>query len=58
MPDIMPDAAPIWLATMRGIDGTEWSPNDGRPNPKIQEWLQAISSTYPNMASYCRFSYA
>ena len=37
----------------RDLDGTEWSPNDGRPNPKIQEWLQAISSTYPNMASYC-----
>jgi uncharacterized protein (TIGR02594 family) len=53
MPQTTPDASPSWLATMRGIDGTKWSPNDGRPNPKIQEWLQAISSTYPIMASYC-----
>jgi uncharacterized protein (TIGR02594 family) len=49
----MPDAAPSWLATMQGLDGTEWSPDDGEPNPKIQKWLEAISSTYPTMASYC-----
>jgi uncharacterized protein (TIGR02594 family) len=38
---------------MRGLDGTKWAPDNGEPNPTIQGWLQAISSTYPTMASYC-----
>jgi uncharacterized protein (TIGR02594 family) len=48
----MPDPTP-WLTTMRGLDGTKWAPADGVPNPTIQGWLRFISSTYPNMASYC-----
>jgi hypothetical protein len=48
----MPDTAPSWLATMREIDSTKWAPDDG-PNPTIQEWLEAISSTFPTMASCC-----
>jgi peptidoglycan hydrolase-like protein with peptidoglycan-binding domain len=38
---------------MRALDGTEWSPGDGQPNPKIQGWLREISNDYPNMSSYC-----
>ena len=48
----MPDPTP-WLTTMRSLDGTKWAPADGVPNPTIQGWLRFISSTYPNMASYC-----
>jgi uncharacterized protein (TIGR02594 family) len=48
----MPDSAPSWLAFMRGMDGTKWSPSDG-PKPEIQDWLLFIGKTYPNMASYC-----
>jgi uncharacterized protein (TIGR02594 family) len=49
----MPDSVPIWLETMRGLDNTKWAPSDGQPNPKIQDWLRFISTSYPNMASYC-----
>jgi peptidoglycan hydrolase-like protein with peptidoglycan-binding domain len=42
-----------WLTTMGTLDGTEWSPGDGRPNPKIQGWLREISNAYPNMSPYC-----
>lgn len=46
------DPAP-WLTTMGEIDGTNWSPAEGKPNPKIQAWLRSIAAGYPNMAAYC-----
>lgn len=42
-----------WLTTMGELDGTNWSPADGKPNPKIQAWLRSIAAAYPNMATYC-----
>jgi uncharacterized protein (TIGR02594 family) len=49
----MPDSAPSWLETMRGLDGIKFSPGDGHPNPKIQDWLRFIGTTFPNMVPYC-----
>jgi uncharacterized protein (TIGR02594 family) len=49
----MPDSVPIWLETMRALDGTKWGPDDKQPNPKIQDWLRFIGTTYPNMSAYC-----
>ncbi len=40
------------LDVMRQIVGTEWSPSDG-PSPVINEWLQFVGATYPQMAGYC-----
>lgn len=49
----MPDSGPIaWLAKMESLDGTKWSPGDGK-NPKIESWLSQISAAYPGMKSYC-----
>lgn len=48
----MADSVPNWLAVMRQLEDTKWAPGDGR-NDTIQSWLQFISTTYPNMASYC-----
>ena len=48
----MPDPGPIWLQTMRSLDGTHWAQGDG-PNEKIQSWLRFIGATYPDMAGYC-----
>jgi uncharacterized protein (TIGR02594 family) len=49
----MPADPTPWLTTMTTLDGTQWAPSDGKPNPKIQTWLTDVSNAYPNMKSYC-----
>ncbi len=49
----MPADPTLWLTTMAALDGTQWAPSNGKPNPKIQGWLRDVSAAYPNMASYC-----
>lgn len=48
----MAEAAP-WLATMRGIVGTEEYAG-GADNLTILGWRDEIARRYPEMASYCR----
>jgi uncharacterized protein (TIGR02594 family) len=48
----MQNPAPIWLDTMRGLDGTHWAQGDG-PNPKIQDLLRTIGAAFPPMNGYC-----
>jgi len=43
---------PPWLATMREITGTQWSPSDGPPPATILEWIRFVSTKYPDTADY------
>jgi hypothetical protein len=48
---LSPVPAPPWLATMREITGTQWSPGDG-PSPIIVDWARFIATKYPETADY------
>jgi predicted transcriptional regulator len=45
------DSPPPWLATMRTISGTEWSPREPIPST-IADWIKFIYERYPDTKSY------
>jgi hypothetical protein len=47
---------PLWLATMREIAGTRWSPGDG-PSSTIVDWTRFIGAKYPETADYVGADY-
>lgn len=44
---------PVWLATMRAIDGTHETPG-GADNPAIMGWRDTIDRAFPELAGYTR----